>query len=72
MFIAMYDENDCIVEIFENRKDCARYFNTTLGSIYSFFSNVKKGRIENKKLNKNDGKWYKLYCYKKETLEEVR
>lgn len=38
----MYDENDCIVEIFENRKDCARYFNTTLGSIYSFFSNVKK------------------------------
>lgn len=43
MFIAMYDENDCIVEIFEN-----------------------------KKLNKNDGKWYKLYCYRKETLEEVK
>lgn len=46
MFIAMYDENDCIVEIFENRKDCARYFNTTLGSIYSFFSNVKKVELK--------------------------
>lgn len=29
MFIAMYDENDNIVTIFENRYECAKYFGTT-------------------------------------------
>lgn len=70
MFIAMYDENDNIVNIFENRKECAKYFNTTLSSIDCFFSKVKHGHMENKKLNKKDGKWYKLYRYKKEEINE--
>ena len=72
MFIAMYDENDNIVRIFENRKECADYFQTSLKCIDSFFSNVKHGRIENKKRDKNDGKLYKLYRYQKDDLEEVK
>ena len=72
MFIAMYDENDFIVRVFEDKKECAEYFNTSKNCIESFFSNVKAGRISNRKLDKNDGKWYKLYRYKKEILEEVK
>lgn len=72
MFIAMYDENDNIVDIFENRKECAEYFQTSLKCIDTFFSKVKHGRIENKKRDKNDGKLYKLYRYQKDDLEEVK
>lgn len=68
MFIAMYDEDDNIVTIFESRKECAKYFNTSKKCIDSFFSNVKAGRIKNRKQDKRDGKWYKLYHYKKENL----
>lgn len=72
MFIAMYDEDDNIVRIFENRKECADYFQTSLECIDSFFSRVKYGHIENRKRDKNDGKLYKLYKYKKDDLEEVK
>lgn len=68
MFIAMYDENDNIVRIFENRKECADYFQTSLKCIDNFFSNVKHGHIENRKKDKTDGKYYKLYQYKKKEV----
>ncbi len=69
MFIAMYDEKDNIVTTFENRNECAKYFNTTRKCIDCFFSRVKKGIITNKKLNKTSGEYYKLYQFKKEEVK---
>lgn len=68
MFIAMYDEEDNIITTFESKKECAEYFGTTINCINSFFSRVHKGIRNNKKLNKVDKKWYKLYQYQKEEL----
>lgn len=65
MFIAMYDDKDNLIAIFENRQECANYFNTTKKCIDSFFSKVTSGIRENRKLDKSSGKYYKLYQYKK-------
>lgn len=69
MFIAMYDEEDNIVTIFESTKECAKYFNTSMECIRSYFSNVKAGRIRNRKHDKKTCKWYKLYHYAKEEVK---
>lgn len=68
MFIAMYDEEDNIITTFENQKECADYFNTTENCISSFLSRVKLNARKNRKLNKKDHKWYKLYQYEKEDI----
>lgn len=68
MFIAMYDEDDNIVRMFEDKKECADYFQTSLKCIDSFLSKVKNGKINNRKLDKSNGKYYKLYQYKKEEV----
>lgn len=49
MFIAMYDEDDNIVTIFESRKECAEYFNTSRKCIDIFFQKLQVvlGIIEN-------------------------
>ena len=69
MFIALYDENDNIITTFENREECAKYFNTTRRYIDTFFSKVTRGIVENKKLDKSNGRFYKLYQFKKEEVE---
>lgn len=69
MFIAMYDDKDNLITIFENRQECAKYFNTTKKCIDSFFSKVTSGIRENRKLDKSNGKYYKLYQYKKEEVK---
>lgn len=68
MFIAMYDDRDNLITVFENRQECANYFNTTKKCIDSFFSKVTSGIRDNRKLDKSNGKYYKLYQYKKEEV----
>ncbi len=68
--LALYDLEDNLVTIFNDYKECAKYFNTSIGCIRSHISRFNKGILK-KKLNKENHKWYKLYqfgCEKDEFL----
>ena len=56
----MYDLEDNLITIFDNYKECAIYFNTSVGSIKSHICRIKKGQIE-RKLDKQNHRWYKLF-----------
>jgi len=58
--IAMYDLNDNILTVFENYKECAKYFNTSLNTLYSAISRMKTGEVK-KKRDKKNKIWVKLY-----------
>lgn len=55
--IAMYDLNDNLITIFDSYKECASYFNTTIGSIKCYISRKKKGKIDKKR---NGNNWCRL------------
>lgn len=59
--LVMYDLEDNFITIFENYKECADYFNTTPKSIQSFMSKVKTGIYGNRKKDKKENRWIKLY-----------
>lgn len=58
--ISCYDLNDNLITIFDSYKECAEWFNTTANVIRSYISRSKNG-IRDKKRNKQDKKWYRLY-----------
>lgn len=60
----MYDLEDNLVTIFENYKECAKYFNTSIGCIKSHMCRVSKNLLK-KKLDKQNHKWYKLFLIEK-------
>lgn len=56
--IAMYDLEDNLITIFDSYKECAKYFNTSVGAIQSHICRSKKSKI-NKKRNGNS--WCRLF-----------
>lgn len=57
--IAMYDLKDNLITIFENTKECAKYFNTSNEVINCNISRKIRKRTPNKK-------WCKLFRIKEE------
>ena len=57
--IAMYDLEDNLITVFESYKECAKYFKTSIESIHCYICRSQKGIVD-KKLNKEDHKWYRL------------
>ncbi|WP_288910963.1 NUMOD1 domain-containing DNA-binding protein [uncultured Thomasclavelia sp.] len=61
--IAMYDLEDNLITVFENYRECAKYFNTTSDSIHSHISRFSKGILK-KKLDKQNKRWVRLFKIK--------
>lgn len=57
--IAMYDLEDNLITVFDSYRECARYFKTSIKSIHCYICRSQKGIVD-KKLNKEDHKWYRL------------
>lgn len=55
--IAMYDLKDNLVTIFDNYKDCAKYFNTSIRVLHCYISRSKKGKVDKKRC---DNGWCRL------------
>ena len=47
--IAMYDLEDNLVTIFDNYKECAKYFNTSIQVLHCYISRSKKGKVDKKR-----------------------
>lgn len=58
--IIMYDLEDNVLMTFEGYKDCAKYFNTSINTLYSAISRMKTGEVK-KKRDKKNKIWVKLY-----------
>lgn len=58
--ISCYDLEDNLIAIFESYKECANWFNTSVKCIHSHICRSKKGMLD-RKFNKEDHKWYRLY-----------
>lgn len=58
--ISCYDLEDNLVTIFDSYKECAEWFNTSVKVIHCYISRRKKGIVDRKR-NKKEGKWYRLY-----------
>lgn len=58
--IAMYDLEDNLITIFDSYKDCAKYFNTTLKTVYCSVSRIKDGKRD-KKRDRQNKRWVRLY-----------
>lgn len=63
--IEMYDLEDNLITIFDSYKECAIYFNTSSACIRSHITRVMQNKL-NKKLDKQNHKWYKLFKIDKE------
>ena len=57
--IAMYDLDDNLITVFDSYRECARYFKTSIEAIHCYICRSQKGIVD-KKLNKEDHKWYRL------------
>ena len=55
--IAMYDLEDNLITIFDNYKECAKYFNTSIECIHCYISRSKKGKVDKKRC---DNSWCRL------------
>ena len=55
--IAMYDLEDNLITIFDNYKECAKYFNTSIQVLHCYISRSKKGKIDKKRYEKG---WCRL------------
>lgn len=58
--ISCYDLKDNLIMIFESEEDCAEHFGVTINCLRSYLYRVKKGELDKKK-NKYDKKWYRLF-----------
>lgn len=58
--IVMYDLEDNLITIFDSYKDCAKYFNTNLSTIYSSVCRIKSGKLD-KKRDVQNKRWVRLY-----------
>ncbi len=58
--IGCYDLEDNLVTIFDNYKECAKWFNTSTKCIHCYICRSRKGIVDKKK-NKQNNKWYRLY-----------
>lgn len=59
--IAIYDNDDNVVAIFEDYQECADYLGITKASLTSQLSRIKNKRRNNKILSKIEHKIYKIY-----------
>lgn len=55
--IVMYDLEDNLITVFDNYKECAKYFNTSVNTIKVHICKSKKGKTKKKRYN---NAWYKL------------
>lgn len=58
--IGCYDLEDNLITVFENYKECAEWFNTSVECIRCYICRNEKGILD-KKRNKQNRKWYRLY-----------
>lgn len=58
--IAMYDLEDNLINVFDNYKECAKYFNTTSAVIRCYICRKNK-KILDKKRDKKSKKWCRLF-----------
>lgn len=56
--IAMYDLEDNLITIFDNYKECAKYFNTSIEVIHSHICRSKKGKVDKKR---DKDRWCRLF-----------
>ena len=63
--ISCYDLDDNLITIFENYRDCAKWFNTSIDVIYSYICKSQKGIVD-KKRNIKDKTWYRLFKIEQE------
>ena len=63
--IAIYDLDDNLITTFDNYKQCAEYFNTSIGVIRSHLCRAKQGKTDKKRdlVHKN---WCRLYKIEEE------
>lgn len=63
--LAIYDEEDNIVAVFDNAKEVAKWFNTSVQCIYKY---LERNKIKDNqmKLDKETGKWYKIIKIKED------
>lgn len=57
--LMLYDLEDNPIRFFDNYKECAEWFGTSVECLYSYISRSRKG-ITDKKRNLIDHKWYRL------------
>lgn len=57
--IVMYDLEDNYIMSFDNYKECAKYFETSIRCIHSYICRSKKGITDKKKTK--DGKYVRLF-----------
>ena len=62
MIITCYDLEDNLIIAFDNEEDCSKYFGISVKCLRSYLSRVKSGELDKKK-NKYDNKWYRIYKY---------
>lgn len=60
MIIAEYDLEDNIIDFFENYKELALTFQTTVESVTSIVCKMKKGKVD-KTYDKSKDMWVRLY-----------
>ena len=59
--LALYDDNDNLITIFENESECANYLGITIGSLRSQLSRMKHKKRSNHVHSKTEHKIYKIY-----------
>ena len=57
--IAMYDLEDNYIMSFDNYKECAAYFKTTVKVIQDYICRHRQGKIDKKR--DLDGSWVRLF-----------
>ena len=58
--IIMYDLDDNILEVFNDTKDCAKYFNASVFAIHCHICRSRQGKIKRKR-DMAHKRWVKLY-----------
>ena len=65
--IAMYDLEDNYITSFDNYKECANYFETSVAVIQDYICRSQKGTIDKKR--DLDGSWVRLFKIEEEEYE---
>ena len=63
--IVMYDLEDNYIMSFDNYKECAEYFETSIRCIHSYICKSKKGIVD-KKISKKDNCYVRLFKIEEE------
>lgn len=58
--IICYDLEDNVIKIFDSYKECAEWFGVKAQDIMCYISKSKKN-MSDKKKNKHDNQWYRLF-----------